>query len=72
MQNFWIRKRDMALVLCKECNKAIDARAKTCPECGAPTENVPATAYSRKLGWKEIVGGLFICGLLLTWKIYTA
>ena len=28
----------MALIQCKECSKEISDKAKSCPQCGAPTE----------------------------------
>ena len=36
----------MALEPCKECNKEISTLAKSCPNCGAPNENVKKQSQS--------------------------
>ena len=36
----------MALEPCKECSKEISTLAKSCPNCGAPNENVAKQSQS--------------------------
>ena len=36
----------MALVSCKECNKEISTLAKSCPNCGAPNDNIEKQSQS--------------------------
>ena len=39
----------MALVSCKECNKEISTLAKSCPNCGAPNDNIEKQSQSNNL-----------------------
>tara|TARA_B110000114_G_scaffold95242_1_gene100415 strand:+ start:511 stop:768 length:258 start_codon:yes stop_codon:yes gene_type:complete len=36
----------MPLVPCKECNKEISTLAKSCPNCGAPNDNIEKQSQS--------------------------
>jgi len=39
----------MALEPCKECSKEISTLAKSCPNCGAPNDNVEKQSQSKIL-----------------------
>jgi len=52
----------MALIKCKECQKEISNKAKTCPQCGNP---VPKSVISKTGCLLIIVGFVFVCIMCL-------
>ena len=55
----------MALIKCHECGKEISDLAKTCPNCGAPTNPTADAMQEVGSGLKSIGSGCSALGTLL-------
>jgi len=51
----------MALINCRECEKKISSRAKTCPHCGCPNEH-PIQSHADEIG--------VVVGILLSFAFF--